>query len=1112
MIKDRKIFGKSSYSYNLTDLTALQTSSYGWLIKEGIKELLEEVSPIEDLTGKNFELHFLDCRIGEPKYTTEQAIEKGTSYSAPLKARTRLINKETGETLEQEVYLGDLPLMTSSGTFIINGVERVIVSQLTRSPGVFYTSEIDPATGKPFFRGELRATRGSWLEFETSKQGVLSVRIDRKRRITATTLLRTIGYPTNEKILEEFADVDTGDHQYIKATLEKDPTTNPEEAYLEIYHKMRPGDPVILENAKALLANLFFNPRRYSLGKVGRYKLNKRLNLNIPNNPDHWILQSEDIANSLKDLIKLNNGSGKADDIDHLANRRVRAVGELVQNTLRVGFLQIERVIRERMSMSYDQATVTPASLVNSRPIVARLNEFFASSQLSQFMDQINSLAELEHLRRLSVMGPGGLTRERASFSAHDINNSQYGRICAIKSPEGPNIGLINHLALTGRINEYGFLEAPYRKVVKEKDSKVRLTNDLVWIMADDEEKYYVTHATVATDKKGYITDTRVPLRYDGTFISGPSSLIDLVEVAPWQIVGASASLIPFLAHDDANRALMGANMQCQAVPLVNPSSPIVGTGMETSIAKNIGRVATSPTDGEVTFVDANKILIKDKDKKENEIKISKFVKSNQNTCYSQRPNVSIGQKIKKDDLIIDGPVTADGELALGKNLIVAYMSWEGYGYEDSIIISERLVTDDVLTSIHIEEYSCSVTETKLGPEETTRDIPNVGEEALANLDEQGIVYIGAEVGPNDILVGKITPKGETELTAEERLLRAIFGEKAREIRDTSLRMPHGERGTVVDIKVLSRDSGDELEPGVQRLIRVKVAQTRKVTVGDKLAGRHGNKGVISKVVPIEDMPYLDDGTPVDVIISPLSVISRMNLGQLLECHLGWAAQKMGYKVAVPSFGGFREEDLQDALKNALLSGDGKVTLYDGKTGEPYKEKVAVGIGYIMKLVHMVDEKVHARSTGPYSLVTQQPLGGKAQMGGQRLGEMEVWALESYGAAHSLQEMLTIKSDDVVGRAKTFEAIIKGTDIPESSVPESFKVLIKELNGLALKVELLGAKITKEETTEKELAKEEVATKKAEELALASGSTIVAEGKEFISGEGSFEVEKVKES
>ena len=1112
MIKDRKIFGKSSYFYNLTDLTALQTFSYGWLIKEGIKELLEEVSPIEDLTGKNFELHFLDCRIGEPKYTTEQAIEKGTSYSAPLKARTRLINKETGETLEQEVYLGDLPLMTSSGTFIINGVERVIVSQLTRSPGVFYTSEIDPATGKPFFRGELRATRGSWLEFETSKQGVLSVRIDRKRRITATTLLRTIGYPTNEKILEEFADVDTGDHQYIKATLEKDPTTNPEEAYLEIYHKMRPGDPVILENAKALLANLFFNPRRYSLGRVGRYKLNKRLNLNIPNNPDHWILQSEDIANSLKGLIKLNNGSGKADDIDHLANRRVRAVGELVQNTLRVGFLQIERVIRERMSMSYDQATVTPASLVNSRPIVARLNEFFASSQLSQFMDQINSLAELEHLRRLSVMGPGGLTRERASFSAHDINNSQYGRICAIKSPEGPNIGLINHLALTGRINEYGFLEAPYRKVVKEKDSKVRLTDDLVWIMADDEEKYYVTHATVTTDKKGYITDTRVPLRYNGTFISGPSSLIDLVEVAPWQIVGASASLIPFLAHDDANRALMGANMQCQAVPLVNPSSPIVGTGMEISIAKNTGRVGTSPTDGEVTFVDANKIVIKDKGKKENEIKISKFVKSNQNTCYSQRPNVSIGQKIKKDDLIIDGPVTADGELALGKNLIVAYMSWEGYGYEDSIIISERLVTDDVLTSIHIEEYSCSVTETKLGPEETTRDIPNVGEEALANLDEQGIVYIGAEVGPNDILVGKITPKGETELTAEERLLRAIFGEKAREIRDTSLRMPHGERGTVVDIKVLSRDSGDELEPGVQRLIRVKVAQTRKVTVGDKLAGRHGNKGVISKVVPIEDMPYLDDGTPIDVIISPLSVISRMNLGQLLECHLGWAAQKMGYKVAVPSFGGFREEDLQDALKDALLSGDGKVTLYDGKTGESYKEKVAVGIGYIMKLVHMVDEKVHARSTGPYSLVTQQPLGGKAQMGGQRLGEMEVWALESYGAAHSLQEMLTIKSDDVVGRAKTFEAIIKGTDIPESSVPESFKVLIKELNGLGLKVELLGAKIAKEETTERQLVKEEVATKKAEELALASGSTIVAEGKEFISSEGSFEVEKVKES
>ena len=894
-----------------------------------------------------------------------------------------------------------------------------------------------------------------------------------------------MGYGTNEKILEQFADLEkSSGYKFIETTLKKDPTSSSDEAFLEIYHKMRPGDPAVLENAKTLLENLFFNSKRYSLGKVGRYKLNKRLGLETPNNPSNWILRPEDIVAAVKMLIKLNNREGSPDDIDHLGNRRLRAVGELIQNTLRVGLLQMERVIKERMGISADVMAVTPTSLINARPVVARLNEFFAGSQLSQFMDQINSLSELEHLRRLSVMGPGGLTRERASFSVHDVNNSQYGRIDPIKSPEGPNIGLITHLALLGKINEYGFLETPYRKVIKGKNGKPKITDDVDWLMADDEENFRISHANIQTDKNGHILDKRVPIRHKSSFTTGPADQVDYVDVAPWQIVGASSSLIPFLAHDDANRALMGANMQGQAVPLVRLETPIVGTGMEKVVGENIGRVAKSPVDGVVTYVDGQEIIIKGKkDKKEYKIKLKKFTKSNQNTAYSQRSLVSISDKVSEGQLIVDGPVTDNGELSLGKNLLVAYMSWEGYGYEDAIIISDRLVKEDILTSIHIEEYESSVTETKLGPEETTRDIPNVSEEALANLDEQGIVYIGAEVRPNDILVGKITPKGETELTSEERLLRAIFGEKAREVRDTSLRIPHGEKGTVIGIQILSKEANDELEPGVQRLVKVKVAQTRKVTIGDKLAGRHGNKGVISTVVPVADMPYLEDGTPIDIILSPLSVISRMNLGQLLETHLGWAAKKLGYKAAVPAFGGSSEEQLEEELKKAKLPLDGKIMLRDGKTGEPYSNKITVGIGYILKLVHMVDEKVHARSTGPYSLVTQQPLGGKAQMGGQRLGEMEVWALEAYGAAHTLQEMLTIKSDDVVGRAKAFEAIVKGVDIPESTVPESFKVLVKELNGLGLKVELLGAKVDDgKEESEKDTKEEDTMEEKVKEL------------------------------
>lgn len=1111
-LQDRKVFGTAGHQFTLSNLIQPQKDSYEWLMRDGIRELLDELNPIEDFTGKKWSLYLLNYHLGTPKYSPIEAIKKGTTHSAPVRVKTRLLNKETQESLEQEVFLGNIPLMTESGTFIINGVERVVVSQLTRSPGIFYTADLDPNTGRKLFRAELRPTRGSWLEFEITRNDVLMVRIDRKRRIPATTFLRTIGLGLSEKIMETFKKADNDpDHTYINNTLAKDETKNPEEAYLEIYHRLRPGDPAILDNAKQLLENLFFNARRYSLGKVGRYKLNKTLGLEVPNQGENWILKTEDIIAGLSHLITLNNEQGEPDDIDHLSNRRVRAVGELVQNTLRVGLLQMERVVKERMSISAEPEQITPLALINARPVVARLNEFFGGSQLSQFMDQINSLSELEHLRRMSVMGPGGLTRERASFSVHDINNSQYGRICPIKSPEGPNIGLITHMALGARVNEYGFLEAPYRKVVKEGD-KMKVTEEIVWLMADDEEKYYITHSATPVDKNGYIAVERVPVRYRSSFTTAPASQLNFIDVAPWQIVSASAALIPFLAHDDANRALMGANMQAQAVPLLKPIAPVVGTGMESIVAQNTGRIVQSPVDGVVKYSDGRQIVVEDKNKKQYEFVLEKFIKSNQNTSYSQRSIVNTLDKVKKGQVIADGPLSDNGELSLGKNLTIAYMSWEGYGYEDAIIISHRLVREDLLTSIHIEEFECSVTETKLGPEETTRDIPNVSEEALANLDEKGIVYIGAEVGPNDILVGKITPKGETELTAEERLLRAIFGEKAREIRDTSLRMPHGERGTVIEVQILDRDKDDELDPGVLKLIKVKVAQTRKITVGDKLAGRHGNKGVISRVVPVEDMPYLPDGTPIDIIISPLSVISRMNLGQLLESHIGWAANKLGYKVAVPAFGGFKEDELTEQLKKANLPVTGKNILYDGKTGRPFAQEVVVGIAYIMKLVHMVDEKVHARSTGPYSLVTQQPLGGKAQMGGQRLGEMEVWALEAYGAAHTLQEMLTIKSDDVVGRAKAFEAIVKGTDVPEATVPESFKVLVKELNGLSLNVELIGAEVTEETETTEELKEEEKVEEEAKELAEAAGSETVAEDKELMAEESPMEIEEVNEN
>ena len=1071
---DRKYWGKIQAHKPELNLIDLQLDSYIWFLNEGIREVLDEISPIEDFTGKNWILEFEDFNFGKSKYSPEVALEKGVTYDSPLKVRTVLTNKQTGQKYQQEVFLGDIPQMTVRGTFIINGVERVIVNQIVRSPGVFFSAVDDPITGRRLYQAELRPYRGSWLEFSISHTDVLTVKIDRRRKFPATTFLRAIGYSSNEEILELFKDFQEKDLSLIEKTLSKDPSKTSDEALLEIFRKMRPGDPVVLDTAKGLLDGMFFSSRRYNLTKVGRFKINKRLGLNIPNTPENWILTNSDVVETIKYLINLSKGTGRVDDIDHLGNRRIRRVGELVQqNAFRNGVLRLERVIKERMSLLTLDQEITPGGLINAKPVIAAINEFFRTSQLSSIWDQVNPLSAVDHLRRLSVMGTGGITRDRASFSIRDINHSQYGRIDPIRSPEGQNIGLVTYLALYCRINEYGFLETPYRKVILEKGSP-KITEEIIYLLADDEEEYTITEATVEIDAKGYITQKRVPVRKAGNFFEEDAKEVNLIDISPQQIVGTSASLIPFLAHDDANRALMGTHMQCQAVPLLRPEAPVVGTGMEKIVADNMGRVVRAPDTGTVTYVDGRKVILKTK-KEELEFPVKKFVNSPQGTCYSQRPVVRLGQKVSAGDLLVDGAATENGELALGQNLMIAYMSFDGLGYEDAIVISDRLVKEDVLTSIHIEEYEVDVVETKLGPEELTADIPNVSEDALSNLDETGIVRIGAEVGPNDILVGKVQPKGETELTAEERLLQAIFGEKAKEIRDTSLRMPHGERGTVIGIQILSRDEGDELDAGTLKRIKVKVAQMRKVTEGDKLAGRHGNKGVISKIVPEADMPYLPTGEKIDIIISPLSVLSRMNLGQLLETHWGIAAQKLGYKVAVPVFEKIPEEILIEELQKAGLPADGKCMLIDGRTGQMFDSPVAVGKNYIMKLIHMVEEKIHARSTGPYSLVTQQPLGGKAQMGGQRLGEMEVWALEAYGAAHILQEMLTIKSDDVVGRAKAFEAIVKGSDIPQALVPESFKVLVKELQALCVGVQTLGAKIIQlPEVEEKDEVKDEV--------------------------------------
>jgi len=1048
MVYPIKVGNRVRWSYarlrevlDMPNLIEIQQNSYQWFLDEGLKEIFEDISPIQDFTG-NLILEFIDYSLGEPKYDVEECKERDVTYAAPLRVKVRLINKETGEVKEQEVFMGDFPLMTDKGTFIINGAERVIVSQLVRSPGVYYSDSID-ASGKKIYGATIIPNRGAWLEFETDINDNIFVRVDRTRKLPVTVLIRALGYSTNARILQAF-----DDNEYIRITLERDNTESTEEALVEIYKRLRPGEPPTVESAKALLESLFFDSKRYDLAKVGRYKLNKKLNLDIPMTVRH--LTTEDIIASISHLLKIIDGQGTVDDIDHLGNRRLRSVGELLQNQFRIGLSRMERVVRERMTIQ-DIEGITPQVLINIRPVVAAIKEFFGSSQLSQFMDQTNPLAELTHKRRLSALGPGGLSRERAGFEVRDVHHSHYGRMCPIETPEGPNIGLIGSLSTYGRINEYGFIEAPYRKV---EDGRV--TDEIHYLTADEEEKYVIAQANAPLGENGEFLSDKVEARHGEDFVLVPPSNVQYMDVSPKQMVSIATALIPFLEHDDANRALMGSNMQRQAVPLLKTDAPYIGTGMEYKAAVDSGVCVLAQKAGTVVRVTSEEIVVQNDDKTTTKYKLLKFLRSNQGTCINQKPIVRKGERIEAGQVIADGPSTDHGELALGRNVLVAFMPWEGYNYEDAILISEKLVRDDYFTSIHIEEYEADARDTKLGPEEITRDIPNVGEDVLKDLDERGIIRIGAEVRPGDILVGKVTPKGETELTAEERLLRAIFGEKAREVRDTSLRVPHGEAGRVVDVKVFKRENGDELAPGVNQLVRVYIAQKRKISVGDKMAGRHGNKGVISRIMRQEDMPFMPDGTPIEIVLNPLGVPSRMNIGQVLETHLGWAAKALDMYIATPVFDGAREEDIFETLEKAGLPKSGKSILYDGRTGEPFDNEITVGYMYMLKLHHLVDDKIHARSTGPYSLVTQQPLGGKAQFGGQRFGEMEVWALEAYGAAYTLQEILTVKSDDVVGRVKTYEAIVKGENIPEPGVPESFKVLIKELQSLGLDVSVLS--------------------------------------------------------
>ncbi|MDD2619200.1 MAG: DNA-directed RNA polymerase subunit beta [Syntrophomonadaceae bacterium] len=1037
----RLSYSKIEEPIELPNLIQVQLSSYQWFQKQGLRDALQEVFPISDFTGK-LELNFIGYSIGEPKYSIHECKERDVSYQAPLKLKVRLTDKETGEIKESEVYMGDLPLMTEKGTFIINGAERVVVSQLVKSPGVYFSERLDVA-GNTLYGATIIPNRGAWFELEMDSAGLIYTRIDKTRKIPVTVLLRAIGFETNEALLELY----NGDETIAK-TLEKDTSTNKKEALIEFYRRLRPGEMATEDAAEQLLNNLFFDPRRYDMANVGRYKVNKKLGLTIP--VEIRYLTIEDITATIAYLLKLIKGEGKTDIIDHLGNRRLRSIGELLQNQFRTGLVRMERVVRERMSI-HDVETLTPQVLINIRPITAAVKEFFGSSQLSQFMDQTNPLAELTHKRRLSALGPGGLTRERAGFQVRDVHHSHYGRVCPIETPEGPNIGLIGSLATFGRVNDFGFIETPYRKVDKKTG---RVLNEINYLSADEEEEFIVAQANSPLDENGFFKEERVEARFAEEILEISVNKVDYMDVSPKQVFSVATSLIPFLENDDANRALMGANMQRQAVPLIKTQAPIIGTGLEYKAAKDSGAVIVSKKAGIVQRVSADRVVIKNDEGELDTYNLLKFVRSNQGTCYNQRPIVKVGERIEANSIIVDGPSTDQGELALGRNVLVAFMPWEGYNYEDAILISERLVKEDVFTSIHIEEYECEARDTKLGSEEITRDIPNVSEDMLKNLDDQGVIRVGAEVRPDDILVGKVTPKGETELTPEERLLRAIFGEKAREVRDSSLRVPHGEAGKIVAVKRFSREKGDELPPGVNQLVRVYIAQKRKVSEGDKMAGRHGNKGVISRILPEEDMPFQEDGTPVQIVLNPLGVPSRMNIGQILECHMGWAANALGINIATPVFDCAQEEDIFAKLREANLPESGKTVLYDGRTGEKFDHEITVGYVYMLKLAHLVDDKIHARSIGPYSLVTQQPLGGKAQFGGQRFGEMEVWALEAYGASYTLQEILTVKSDDVAGRLKTYESIVKGENIPEPGVPEGFKVLIKELQSLALDVRI----------------------------------------------------------
>ena len=1072
----RKFYSRIPEILEIPNLIDLQTNSFAafvgpeWIpgatpLPKGTKtflaELLEEISPIRDFTGKRLELNFLDYEFKDEKVTEDDARAKDLTYARPLMVNAELKVLETGEIRRQQIYMGDFPWMTTQGTFIINGAERVVVSQLVRSPGVFYTDTVDPVSGRGLWSAKVIPNRGAWLEFETSGKDQLYVKVDRKRKIAATSLLRAVGYETNDEIAGLFSRLTSNpEHPYLANTLEKDGTATRSEALVEVYKRLRPGDPPTGDNARSLVENLFFNGRRYDLGRVGRYKFTQRLSetaermgIELPG-PEVRTLTREDLAAIVGHLILANEGGAHRDVTDHLGNRRVRANGELIMNAFRVGLLRMERVIKERMTIQEDDKA-TPSALVNVRPVVAAMKEFFGGSQLSQFMDQTNPLAELTSKRRLSALGPGGLSRERAGFDVRDVHHSHYGRICPIETPEGPNIGLIGSLATFGRVNELGFIESPYRRV-----KEGRVTTDVIYLAADEEERYAIAQANAELDSNSHLVGERIYCRKGDGFELVEPTRVDFMDVSPKQVVSVATALIPFLEHDDANRALMGSNMMRQAVPLLQPHAPVVGTGVEGRAARDSGQVVIARRPGVVTSVAADLIVVEPDDaanKKDiDHYPLLKFVRSNQGTCLNHRPAVEVGDRVKPGQVIADSMSTEGGELALGQNIVVAYMSWEGANYEDAIIISERLVREDVFTSIHIEKHEIEARDTKLGPEEITRDIANVPEELLASLDERGIINVGADVRPGDILVGKITPKGETEVTAEERLLRAIFGEKAREVKDSSLRLPHGERGTVVEVREFHREEVD-LAPGVNQLVRVSIAQKRKISVGDKMAGRHGNKGVVSRILPVEDMPYLPDGTPVDIILNPLGVPSRMNIGQLLETHLGWALAKQGLKGATPVFDGATEEKIIAELEAAGLPVDGKITLRDGKSGKEFDRPITVGVTYMLKLHHLVEDKIHARSTGPYSLITQQPLGGKAQFGGQRFGEMEVWALQAYGAANILQEILTVKSDDVVGRVQAYEAIVKGERIQAPGVPESFKVLVKELQSLGINVEILNA-------------------------------------------------------